>query len=72
MAEQSQLLSKIALLTKKVQSFLSEIGCSEREKAKYFASRVFDCPNVPLDSGDISRFYRLCIEATLKNAQEKK
>lgn len=46
MTEQSQLLKKIALLTKKVQNFLSEIGCSEREKAKYFASRVFDCSNV--------------------------
>lgn len=72
MTEQSQLLNKIAVLTKKVQNFLSEIGCSEREKAKYFASRVFDCSDVHLEAGDVSQFYKLCIEATLKKAQEKK
>jgi hypothetical protein len=39
--ESSAILAKITDLVKKVQSFLQEVGCSDKQKADFFATKIF-------------------------------
>jgi hypothetical protein len=39
--EESLLLSKITSNVRKIQSFLEEVGCSDKQKAIYFSKKIF-------------------------------
>lgn len=39
--EESVILNKISVLVKKIQAFLTEVGCSDQQIAAYFGKKIF-------------------------------